>query len=168
MNLIASVRSLLPPKYRQFAKFVAVGGMAWTVDTVIFTVLANTVLSHKILTCKVISMTISTVLSYVLNREWSFNTRGGRRMHREMLLFMIFNGFGFVLNLAPLAISHYVIGINLDNGYSTAVVKIADWVSANIVGTLFGTVFRYWSYQKYVFPAKAPAADALAATSDRG
>lgn len=157
MSLVESVRALLPPRYREFAKFLVVGGTAWVVDTTIFTILAHTVLSDKILTCKVISMLISTVLSYILNREWSFNTRGGRRMHHEALLFFLFNGIGFALNLAPLATSHYLLGINLDNGYGRLTVTIADWVSANVIGTFFGMLFRYWSYRKFVFPHELDA-----------
>lgn len=152
MSLVDSVRALLPPRYRELAKFLVVGGTAWLVDTTIFTVLAHTVLSEKILTCKIISMLVSTILSYILNREWSFNSRGGHQMHHEAALFFLFNGIGFALNLAPLWISHYLIGINSLNGYSTMTVAVCDWISANVIGTLFGTMFRYWSYRRWVFP----------------
>lgn len=155
MSFVDHVRDLLPEKYREFAKFLVVGGLAWTVDTAIFTVLTNTILSEKVLTCKIISMLVSTVLSYILNREWSFVSRGGRKMSREALLFFVFNGFGLVINLAPLATSHYLLGINLQHGYSAFTVSAADWISANIIGTLFGMLFRYWSYRRFVFPEKA-------------
>lgn len=152
MSLVDRVRDALPPKYREFAKFLVVGGTAWIVDTGLFTVLAHTVLSRKILTCKVISMLVSTLVSYVLNRQWSFNKRGGRRMSHEAILFFVLNGIGMAINLVPLAISHYLIGIRPGHGYSALTVTIADWVSANIIGTLLGTAFRYWSYRRYVFP----------------
>lgn len=155
MSLVDQVRDLLPPKYREFAKFLVVGGLAWTVDTTIFTILAHSVLSNKILTCKIISMLVSTLLSYILNREWSFVDRGGRKMSREALLFFIFNGIGLAINLAPLATSHYLLGINVHNGYSAFTESVADWISANIIGTLLGMLFRYWSYRKWVFPALA-------------
>lgn len=154
MSLVDTVRSLLPPRYREFAKFLVVGGTAWLVDTTLFTVLAHTILLDKVLTAKVVSMLVSTIVSYVLNREWSFNTRGGRERHHEAALFFLFNGIGLAINLAPLAISHYVIGIRMENGYSRLVVSAADWISANVIGTLLGMFFRYWSYRRYVFPTE--------------
>lgn len=152
MSLVDRVRDLLPPKYREFAKFLVVGGTAWVVDTALFTLLAHTILSDKVLTSKVISMLVSTVLSYILNREWSFDGRGGRQMPHEALLFFLFNGIGLAINLVPLATSHYLLGINTDHGYSAVTVAAADWISANVIGTILGMLFRYWSYRRYVFP----------------
>lgn len=129
-----------------------VGGTGWIVDTSIFTLLAHTVLQEKVLTCKVISMLVSGILTYILNSEWSFNTRGGRRRHDEALLFFLFNGLGFGINLIPLATTHYLIGINRHNGYGAVTVNLTDWIMANIVGTFIAMFFRYWSYRKFVFP----------------
>lgn len=154
------MRSLLPPKYREFAKFLVVGGTAWVVDASLFTILTHTILDEKVLTCKVISMLVSTIVSYVLNREWSFSSRGGREMHHEALLFFLFNGIGFAINLAPLAISHYMLGLSVVGGHSRVTEAVADWVSANIVGTIFGMLFRYWSYRKFVFPDEIGASTA--------
>jgi putative flippase GtrA len=88
----------------------------------------------------------------VLNREWSFSRRGGREMHHEAMLFFLINGLALGLNLVPLAVSHYLIGINLADGYARLTVSIADWVSANIIGTLVAMIFRYWAYRHLVFP----------------
>lgn len=164
MSLVESVRAILPPRFRELAKFLVVGGTAWIVDMGLFTILAHTVLSEKILTCKVISMLVSTIVSYILNREWSFNKRGGRSLHHEALLFFLFNGIGFAINLAPLATSHYLLGIRIEGGYSRLTVSIADWVSANVIGTFFGMVFRYWSYRKFVFPNERPGEPAAVGT----
>lgn len=157
---------MLPPQYRELAKFLVVGGTAWIVDTGLFTLLSQTVLAHKILTCKVISMIVSTAVSYVLNRQWSFSTRGGRRMSHEAILFFVLNGIGMGINLVPLAISHYLI-IRPD-AFSASTVTIADWVSANIIGTILGTAFRYWSYRRFVFPdetVRAPLTEPRAESS---
>ncbi len=159
MSLIGRVRAVLPPRYREFAKFLVVGGTAWVVDAALFTVLSHTVLDEKVLTSKIISMLVSTIVSYVLNREWSFNTRGGRDVHHEALLFFLFNALALGLNLVPLAISHYVIGIRLEHGFSRLTVSVADWISANIIGTLVAMFFRYWSYRRFVFPQEREALD---------
>lgn len=162
MSLVDRVRDLLPAQYREFAKFLVVGGIAWVVDTTLFTVLTHTILTEKVLTCKIISMLVSTVVSYILNREWSFDGRGGRQMPHEALLFFLFNGIGFAINLAPLAISHYALGINSHNGYSAVTESVADWISANIIGTLLGMLFRYWSYRRWVFPQELSQAPTTA------
>lgn len=164
MSLVERVRAILPPRYREFAKFLIVGGTAWIVDAGIFTLLSHTVLDKKVLTSKIISVLISIMVSYVLNREWSFNTRGGREMHHEAMLFFLVNGLALGINLIPLAVSHYLIGINLGNGYGRLTVSIADWVSANIIGTLVAMGFRYWAYRRYVFPDELGDG---AASSDR-
>ena len=39
------------------------------------------------------------MLSYVLNREWSFSQRGGLERHHEATLFFVVNGLAMVLNL---------------------------------------------------------------------
>jgi putative flippase GtrA len=152
VSLVDRVRDVLPPRYRELAKFLVVGGTAWVVDAGLFTLLSHTVLNEKVITSKIISILVSTIVSYVLNREWSFNTRGGREMHHEAMLFFLVNGLALGLNLLPLAISHYLIGINVGNGYSRLTVSIADWISANVIGTLVGMVFRYWAYRRFVFP----------------
>jgi putative flippase GtrA len=149
--IIDRVREILPPKYRELAKFLVVGGTAWIVDTGIFTILSHSVLSKKVLTAKVISILVSTVLSYVLNREWSFRTRGGRERHHEAMLFFLVNGLALGLNLIPLAVSRYLIGFNLDH-HSQLTVSITDFISANVIGTLVGMGFRYWAYRRFVFP----------------
>ena len=159
MSLVERVREFLPPRYREFAKFLVVGGTAWVVDAGLFTLLSHTVLDNKVLTSKIISVLVSTIVSYVLNREWSFSSRGGREIHHEALLFFLVNGIALGINLAPLAISHYLIGINLGHGYTRLTVSIADWISANIIGTGVATMFRYWAYRRFVFPHElAPAA----------
>jgi hypothetical protein len=45
---------------------------------------------------------------------------------------------------ACLAISHYLLGLTG---------PLADNISANGFGLVLGTVFRFWSYRKFVFPA---------------
>lgn len=150
--LIDRVRQLLPPKYREFAKFLVVGGTAWVVDMGLFTVLSHTVLERKVLTAKVVSVLVATIVSYVLNREWSFSSRGGRSMSHEAMYFFVINGMGMAINLIPLWLSHYVIGINVGNGYERITVSVADWIAANVIGTIVAMVFRYWAYRRFVFP----------------
>ncbi|MDQ6659133.1 MAG: GtrA family protein [Actinomycetota bacterium] len=151
MPIIDRVREHLPPKYREMAKFLIVGGGVWIVDTGLFTLMSHTVLREKVIVAKTISILVSTVLSYILNREWSFRTRGGRERPHEALLFFLVNGLALGLNLIPLALSRYVFHFNLGH-HTQFAVSLADFISANIIGTLLGMAFRYWAYRRYVFP----------------
>lgn len=151
MPIIDAVRAILPPQYREMAKFLVVGGTAWIVDTGLFTLMSHTILENKILTAKVISILVSTVVSYVLNREWSFSNRGGRERHHEAALFFVVNGLALALNLIPLALSRYVFGFTVGE-HSRFAVSVADFISANVIGTLIGMAFRYWAYRRFVFP----------------
>ncbi len=151
MSLIDTVRRYLPVKYRELAKFLVVGGTAYVVDVGLFTVLSHTVLSSKVITAKAISVIIATILSYILNREWSFSRRGGREKHHEAMLFFLVNGIAMALNLVPLALSQYVFGFNTSN-YTSLTVSITNFISANVIGTILGMAFRFWAYRKWVFP----------------
>jgi putative flippase GtrA len=152
VTLVDRVRAVLPPRYREFAKFLVVGGTAWIIDAGLFTLLTQTVLDNKVLTSKIISILVSTIVSYILNREWSFRHRGGRELHHEAMLFFLVNGLALIVNLVPLWLAHYVFGINTGNGYTQLTVSVSDWIAANVVGTLFAMGFRYWAYRRFVFP----------------
>jgi len=149
--IIDTVRRHLPVKYRELAKFLVVGGTSYVVDVGLFTLLSHTVLENKVVTAKAFSILVATVLSYILNREWSFSRRGGRERHHEAMLFFLVNGIALGLNLIPLAVSQYVLGFNTSN-YSTLTVSIANFISANVIGTILGMAFRFWAYRKWVFP----------------
>ena len=151
MSVIDTVRRYLPVKYRELAKFLVVGGTSYVVDVGLFSVLSHTILENKVITAKALSILVATILSYILNREWSFSRRGGREKHHEAMLFFLVNGIALALNLVPLALSQYVFGFNTTN-YAPLTVTIANFISANVIGTILGMAFRFWAYRKWVFP----------------
>ena len=71
-------------------------------------------------------------------------------MGREYILFFALNGIAMVIALSCLWLSHYALGLDS---------PIADNISANVIGLGLGTLFRFWSYRKWVFP-EIPADDA--------
>jgi putative flippase GtrA len=138
-------------RHRELLKFAAVGGTTFVIDTVIFVALKSTVLESKPVTAKVIATLVATIVSYVLNREWSFKTRGGRAGHHEAMLFFLISGLAIVVTTAPLWLSRY--GLHLETPYiSRFAQEIADFVSAQILGTLLAMAFRWWAFRKFVFP----------------
>lgn len=138
-------------KHRELLKFALVGGTCFVIDTVIFLVLKTTVLSEKPVTAKIVATLVATIVSYVLNREWSFRTRGGRERHHEAALFFLVNGLGIALNSLPLWVSRYLLNLQEPN-VSRLVEEVADFLSAQVIGTLVAMVFRWWGYKKWVFP----------------
>ncbi|MEV4575015.1 GtrA family protein [Nonomuraea jabiensis] len=154
-------------KHRELLKFAVVGGTAFLVDNAVFYGLKLTVLEPKPVTAKVIAVLVATIVSYVLNREWSFRARGGRERRHEAALFFLVSGVGLVLSSAPLGISRYVFRLETPD-VSLATQEIADFMSAQIIGTLIAMVFRFWALRKWVFPAEKahPGRLRLAPTPD--
>jgi putative flippase GtrA len=158
VSVVESALAIIPQPYRDIAikhrelvKFAFVGGTTWVIDTVVFLLLKSTVLAEKPLTAKIIAVLVATIVSYVLNREWSFRTRGGRERHHEAALFFIVSGVGVVVYSAPLAISRYVFHLAVPE-VSLLTQEVADFVSGQIVGVLLGMAFRWWAFRRFVFP----------------
>ncbi len=138
-------------KHRELVKFALVGGTTWVIDTVVFLVLKSTVLEPKPITAKVIAVLVATIVSYVLNREWSFRTRGGRERHHEAALFFLISGIGVAVYTAPLAVSRYVFDL-AEPAVSLLTQEIADFVSGQVLGVFAGMAFRWWAFRRFVFP----------------
>jgi putative flippase GtrA len=158
MPLIDLVLRVLPGpakvlllRHAEFLRFATVGASAFVVDTTVFAALKLTVLQEKPVTAKVVAVLVATVVSYVLNREWSFSTRSGRERHHEALLFFLVCGVALVISAAPLFVSRY--GLELRTpAVSRTRQEIADFVSAQVIGTLLAMGFRWWAFRRFVFP----------------
>jgi hypothetical protein len=87
-------------RHRELVKFALVGGITYIVDITLFTLLKTTVLEPKPVTAKIVAVLVATIVSYVLNREWSFRTRGGRERRHEASLFFLVCGVGLMINAA--------------------------------------------------------------------
>jgi putative flippase GtrA len=138
-------------KHRELLKFGIVGGTTFLVDNGVWYFLKLSVLESKPTTAKAIAIIVATIASYILNREWSFRTRGGRERHHEAALFFVISGVAVVLNLIPLYASRYV--FNLEVPHVTRLVQeVADFASGSIIGMLLAMFFRFWGFKKWVFP----------------
>lgn len=133
----------------EIAKFGVVGLLAFVIDVGLFNVLRfvgepGGVFYDKPLTAKAVSVVVATTFAYFGNRLWTFKDRGRTTFAREYVLFFVLNGVALGISLGVLWFSHYALGL-------TSV--LADNISANVVGLALGTMFRFWSYRKWVFPA---------------
>ena len=74
-------------RHHELIKFAIVGATTFVIDSAVFYTLKLTVLEPKPVTAKIIAGIVAVIASYILNREWSFQNRGGRERHHEALLF---------------------------------------------------------------------------------
>jgi putative flippase GtrA len=147
-------------QHHELIKFAIVGATTFVIDSAIFYTLKLTVLEPKPVTAKIIAGIVAVIASYILNREWSFQNRGGRERHHEALLFFAVSGVGVLLSMAPLYFSSYVLGLRVPE-VSLTVENLADFISAYIIGNLLQMGFRFWAFRRFVFP------DEIARTPDK-
>jgi putative flippase GtrA len=138
-------------RHRELLKFGIVGGTAFVIDNAIWYVLKFTVLTSKPVTAKAIAIIVATIVSYVLNREWSFRTRGGRERHHEAALFFLISGVAVVINLIPPYVSRYVLDLEVPH-VTRLVQELADFLSGSVIGMLLAMFFRFWGFRRWVFP----------------
>jgi len=134
------------------AKFGVVGAIAFVVTTV-GTNLLHFQAGLGPLTSNVIATIVATFVSYAGNRYWTFRHREGSTMPREYTTFFVLNGIGLAIQLACIGITYYLLGLTDKLSYNIAL----------IIGIGLGTLFRFWSYRKWVWVAP-PAAGAPAGT----
>jgi putative flippase GtrA len=151
---------------REMATFLMVGGAGYVVDVAAFNVLRSV---HPWSTmdpsvARTMAVMAAMVVTYLGNRELTWRDQGAGRRRREVALFVFFNVIGFGFSVVTLAISHDVLGLTS---------RLADNMSANVVGVGLGTVFRYVTYKHAVFgagptvrePAAAPASQSRGPTA---
>ena len=162
VRLIGGFREQFAALFREVAKFGAVGLIALVVDIGLFNLLryagGHGPMFDRPISAKIVSVAVATVVAYFGNRYWTFRHRGRTHMSSELFMFFVLNGVGMLISVGCLYLSHYVLGLTS---------ALADNLSANVIGLGLGTLFRFWSYRKWVFPAiPADAADQELAERD--
>jgi putative flippase GtrA len=136
---------------QEFLRFAMVGAFTWFVDTGVVYTLKLTLLGEKPLTARIVGVLAATVVSYFLNREWSFRSRGGRRRHHELALFLVCSAIGVGLTVLPQTVSLYVLQIRIPF-VSPVTQAVANFVTGQVIGVLLAMVFRFWAFRRFVFP----------------
>lgn len=137
--------------HRETLKFLLVGGTCFVVAVAINYALKLTILTDNPVTAFTVANIVATVLSYVLNREWAFRTRGGRERRHEAALFFAVNAIAVGVSDIPLWVARYVFDLQTPE-VSRLVQEISDFGFGIVAGTLLAMAFRLWAYRKWVFP----------------
>jgi putative flippase GtrA len=137
--------------FHELAKFGTVGLIALVVNVIATNVMWKALPNDK-LSASIVGTIFATIVSYVGNRFWTYKGRDSIGRSRELVLFVVINGIGMLIETVPLAMSTYV--LHMDGTLESNIVKY-------VVGTPLGMLFRLWTYRTWVFPESAPV---LAAT----
>ncbi|MBO2452025.1 GtrA family protein [Actinomadura barringtoniae] len=149
MSLVANLYRRFAHLVHELAKFGSVGAIAFVITFGLGNGL-HTGLGMGPLSSNGIATVVATTFAYVANRYWTFRHRDRTGLGREYVLFFALNGVGLVITEIFIGFTHYVLGLHGALAYNAAL----------IVGTGVATLFRFWSYKKWVFlPAEAPQVD---------
>jgi putative flippase GtrA len=127
---------------KELSAFGVVGAVCFVIDVVLFQLLYVHAELGAV-TSKFLATLVSMTVAYFAHRYWSFSHRARTGLRREYLLFAAINGVTLLLNVGVVAFVRYAMGQE-----SALVLQLA-----NVVGIALGTVIRYLSYRRWVFPA---------------
>ncbi len=127
---------------RELAKFGTIGAIAFVIDVGGLNFLQYG-LHWGTLTSKVIATGVATTFAYFGNRFWTYRHREQSGLAREYFLFFLLNGVALLIGLLCIGFTRYT--LELTDPLSINV--------ANLIGIGLGTLFRFWSYKKWVFLA---------------
>ncbi|MFJ4192334.1 GtrA family protein [Kitasatospora sp. NPDC089509] len=134
----------------EVVKFGIVGLSGVVVNFAIFWFCING-LGLASLRSNIAATVIAIATNYLGYRYWLYRDRDAASRKREITLFLVFSGFGMLIETGVLGFSQYVLGLDSN----------VEKMGAKVVGLAIATVFRFISYRTWVFkalPETEPAA----------
>ena len=144
VSIVRSLYGRVAHLRHEVAKFGSVGLAAFVIDAGLFNYLVTPEGSlHKHpLTAKAVSTAVAATFAYFANRHWTWRHRSRTGLGREYVLFFVVNLIGLGIADSCLAISEY--GLHQHS-------SLAKNISANVIGLVLATSFRWWAYRRWVF-----------------
>jgi len=147
MPRMVSLRKRFAELIPELAKFGVVGLVGSVID------LGGAAYLHGALgvgpmVSKGIAIIAATVVTYLGSRFWTFRHRANQALLREGVLFAALNIVG--LAIAECVIAFVTYGLDMKGALA--------YNAASVIGTGLGTIFRYFSYKRWVFLAGVPGA----------
>ncbi|MEU5883169.1 GtrA family protein [Spirillospora sp. NPDC047279] len=151
MSLVANLYRRFAHLVHELMKFGSVGAIAFVITIGLSNVLhSESGFGMGPLTSNALATVVATTFAYLANRYWTFRHRDRTGIGREYVLFFALNGVGLVITQLFIGFTHYVLDLTGPIPYNAAL----------IVGTGVATLFRFWSYKKWVFlPVTSPHVD---------
>jgi putative flippase GtrA len=125
----------------EIAKFGVVGAVAFVL-TVALSNAFHFGLNLGPLTSFGLATAIAAVGSYFANRHWTWRAKDQSGVRRELPLFLLLSVVGLAISEVPVGFSEYVLGYHSALAYN---------ISSTLIGTALGTVWRFWSFRRWVF-----------------
>ena len=127
----------------EFAKFGVIGVIGLLVTNAGYLLLHGK-LGMGPVKATTVATIVATCVTYVGNRYWSFKHRERTSVPREGIIFFTLNGIGLLIQDAVVAVNYYILGFAHN--------KLAEFLALN-AGIALATLFRFWSYRKFVWAA---------------
>jgi len=135
-TLIGQVRHL----WHEVAKFGVVGGIGFVVTEIGFN-LMHFDAGLGLFTSNALATAVAAVVTFVGNKYWTFRHRAGHGTRRETIIFIVLNGVGILIQYASVWITQNAFGIT-----SKYLLNVAYFIGIGLA-----TLFRFWSYRKWVW-----------------
>jgi len=137
-----TLRERLRGSWRILLKEVTAFGLVGAVGFIIDIGLFNLFFHDGQIVAKCISTSVATIVTYFGNRYFSFSHRARSGIGRETSVFFSINVLTLLFSLAVIAIFEYPFGFK----HHVLVMNLVN------LGTIaIGTLFRFWSYKRFVF-----------------
>jgi putative flippase GtrA len=129
---------------RELARFLVVGATGLLVTDGAF----NLMISERqaALTANAVATLAAAVVTFLGSRYWTFRHRRRAGLGRETVTFIAANLAGILIQQACLVLASRVLGAGYDKIMLNA---------AFLAGLGLATGFRFWSYRRYVWPARS-------------
>jgi putative flippase GtrA len=92
----------------------------------------------------------ATVVTFIGNRYWAFKHRKGKGLKQETITFVLLNGVGIVIQIGLVDAVYYGMDMKSNLAYN----------GATVVAIGIATLFRLYTYRKFVFLAQPPSSEA--------
>jgi putative flippase GtrA len=139
VNLVGGLYERFRHLIHEGGKFLVVGGIGFLVTELVFNLLIS---SHEAtFLANAVATLVAAAVTFVGNRHWTFRHRERTGMGRETVIFFVLNGVGVLIQQACLELAKHEFGRH-------------DKLTLNVaflVGVGLATLFRFWSYRRFVW-----------------
>ncbi len=144
---ISHFRDFVIRNLRRGGIFLAIGGLGFVVDAIVYNLLvfldgAGPLHAYP-LVAKTIAVVVGLIVTYLGNKLLTYRDRKAPLSWTQVSRYAVVNVLAILLQLACLAFSRYVLGLNS---------VLADNISGTLIGQVLATGLRYVLYTLWVFP----------------